>query len=206
MTDRTAEFQSLVSVLPPPARPASKVHRGHKEPQTSASRAVATLGEFHAASSGIAKDIHAVAQKLAQLTTLVQQRGLFNDPTSEINRLVHGIKSDMQALNNQLDAAQMYVDRQKSQLGDKNQSTSHSVNVVGQLKSELMNTAVTFKDVLQQRSSNLKAQKDHQDLYFKEKTPAVSLARPSVYKPLGISPLKQPHFNENGVRDAGGGI
>ncbi|CAM9761178.1 unnamed protein product, partial [Choristocarpus tenellus] len=138
MTDRTKEFRSLVSALPPSATQALKPARR----QSPSAKDVATLGEFHAASAAIASDIHIVAQKLGQLTVLVQQRGLFNDPTSEINGLVHSIKQEMQALNNQLDTAQAYVEHQKSQLGEKNQSTSHSVNVVGQLKTELMNTAV----------------------------------------------------------------
>lgn len=35
----------------------------------------------------------------------------------------------------------MYVNRRKSEMGERNQSANHSVNVVGQLKTELMNTA-----------------------------------------------------------------
>lgn len=31
---------------------------------------------------------------------------MFNDPASEINSLVHGIKENMQALNSELDASQ----------------------------------------------------------------------------------------------------
>lgn len=35
----------------------------------------------------------------------------------------------------------MYVNRRKAEMGERNQSANHSVNVVGQLKTELMNTA-----------------------------------------------------------------
>lgn len=35
----------------------------------------------------------------------------------------------------------MYVDRRKAEMGERNQAASHSVNVVGQLKSELISTA-----------------------------------------------------------------
>lgn len=38
---------------------------------------------------------------------VVQQRGLFNDPATEINSLVHAIKGEMQALNVELDASQV---------------------------------------------------------------------------------------------------
>lgn len=36
---------------------------------------------------------------------------------------------------------QTYVDRKKAEKGERNQAANHSVHVVGQLKSELMNTA-----------------------------------------------------------------
>lgn len=35
----------------------------------------------------------------------------------------------------------MYVNRRKKEMGERNQAASHSVNVVGQLKTELINTA-----------------------------------------------------------------
>ena len=40
---------------------------------------------------------------------VVQQRGLFNDPATEINSLVHAIKGEMQALNVELDASQVQL-------------------------------------------------------------------------------------------------
>jgi hypothetical protein len=80
MTDLTSEFMSIVAMMPPPAAPNPR------------QAAVATLTEFHGASSAIAKDIHVTSQKLRQLTKLVQSRGLFNDPAEEINLLVHDIK------------------------------------------------------------------------------------------------------------------
>ncbi|CAN0286617.1 unnamed protein product, partial [Hapterophycus canaliculatus] len=72
---------------------------------------------------------------------VVQQRGLFNDPVAEINSLVHVIKQEMQDLNAELDASQTYVNRRKQEMGERNQAANHSVNVVGQLKTELINTA-----------------------------------------------------------------
>ncbi len=40
-------------------------------------------------------------------SSVVQQRGLFNDPVAEINSLVHVIKQEMQDLNAELDASQV---------------------------------------------------------------------------------------------------
>ncbi|CAN0113422.1 unnamed protein product, partial [Laminaria digitata] len=150
-----------------------------------AAQDVSTLGEFHSAASSIAKSIHRVSQKLQHLTKLVQQRGLFNDPATEINSLVHAIKGEMQALNVELDASQMYVNRRKKEMGERNQAASHSVNVVGQLKTELINTAKTFKNVLQQRSNNLKAQKDHREMFVGRESSTLTLAPQPAYRPLG---------------------
>ncbi|CAM9734413.1 unnamed protein product, partial [Phaeothamnion confervicola] len=120
----------------------------------SAPASVASLHEFHAASADIARGIHVTSQQLSQLTKLVQRRGLFNDPADDINTLVHSIKEGIQGLNGQLDSTQAYVEHQRRKLGQ--QPANHSAHVVGQLKTELMETTKAFKDVLQQRSLNLK--------------------------------------------------
>eukprot|EP00904_Undaria_pinnatifida_P008386 jgi/Undpi1/4678/HiC_scaffold_18.g08032.m1 len=206
MTDRTDDFRLIAAALPPPAR-ASPPPPKRKPPAAGPGAAVqnvSTLGEFHSAASSIAKSIHKVSTKLQHLTKLVQQRGLFNDPATEINSLVHAIKGEMQALNVELDASQMYVNRRKKEMGERNQEASHSVNVVGQLKTELINTAKTFKNVLQQRSNNLKAQKDHREMFVGRESSTLTLAPQPAYRPLGISPIKQT--DDNGRTSLGGGM
>ncbi|CAM9201539.1 unnamed protein product [Ectocarpus sp. 12 AP-2014] len=213
MTDRTDDFRLIAAALPPQPRRASPHPPKPKCPAAAGGAAgaggvahqVSTLGEFHSAASSIAKSIHKVSQKLEHLTKLVQQRGLFNDPVAEINSLVHVIKQEMQDLNAELDASQTYVNRRKQEMGDRNQAANHSVNVVGQLKTELINTAKTFKNVLQQRSNNLKAQKDHREMFVGSQSSTLALAPPPAYRPLGISPLKPSGENGNGRSSLGGG-
>ncbi|CBN79451.1 Soluble NSF Attachment Protein (SNAP) Receptor (SNARE) [Ectocarpus siliculosus] len=213
MTDRTDDFRLIAAALPPQPRRASPHPPKPKRPAAAGGAAgaggvahqVSTLGEFHSAASSIAKSIHKVSQKLEHLTKLVQQRGLFNDPVAEINSLVHVIKQEMQDLNTELDASQTYVNRRKQEMGDRNQAANHSVNVVGQLKMELINTAKTFKNVLQQRSNNLKAQKDHREMFVGSQSSTLALAPPPAYRPLGISPLKPSGENGNGRSSLGGG-
>eukprot|EP00752_Nemacystus_decipiens_P003584 g3303.t1 len=209
MTDRTDDFRLIAAALPPQPRRGSPHPPKPKQPAATAAGAggvaqqVSTLGEFHSAASSIAKSIHKVSQKLEHLTKLVQQRGLFNDPVAEINSLVHVIKQEMQDLNAELDASQTYVDRRKKEMGERNQAANHSVNVVGQLKTELVNTAKTFKNVLQQRSNNLKAQKDHREMFVSSKSSTLALAPPPAYRPLGISAIKPS--SEGGLGNANGG-
>jgi hypothetical protein len=56
----------------------------------------------------------------------------------------------IQGLNTQLDVAQTYVDGRKAKMagGAQGQHANHSVNVVGQLKAELMNTTKEFKVII----------------------------------------------------------
>jgi syntaxin 5 len=90
----------------------------------------------------------------------VRRQGLFDDPTDEINSLIFRIKEDLASLNGKCDAAQSYVDDQKRMLGAQNQAANYSLNVVGQLRSELMSTTKDFKSILEMRSSKMK---DNQD-------------------------------------------
>jgi hypothetical protein len=65
-------------------------------------------------------------------------------PCANVNRTP---PQDVQALNSQLDTAQSYVDSRRAQMagGAHGQQASHSTNVVGQLKAELLSTTKTFK-------------------------------------------------------------
>ena len=116
---------------------------------------------FIEAASDIAKGIQKTSKTLSKLTKLVRRQGLFDDPTDEINNLVYRIKEDLSELNTKCDTTQQYIDMQKSSSysnAPHKQSSSHSSNVVNQLKSELMNTTKDFKTILEIRSTKIKDQ------------------------------------------------
>lgn len=151
MCDRTNEFNLLVdrqvkqnNVTP------NKVNKRFDTPKS--------RSDFHEAAAEVAKGIHRTSGLLSKLTKLVRRQGLFDDPTEEINGLVFSIKQDLDALNSKCDSAQQYVDNKKRQLGERNQLTNHNVNVVSQLKTELMNATKDFKSVLETRTSKIKDQ------------------------------------------------
>ncbi|CAM9186849.1 unnamed protein product [Chrysoparadoxa australica] len=196
MTDRTSEFLALVGSLPPslprppPEPPGDNWDSGPLGlPTPVLPGSVGTLQDFHRASAGIAKQIHQCSSKLASLARMVKRKGLFSEPGEEIDGLVHDIKADIQSLNGQLDAAQAYVDSKRKSSGKKNQAASHSVNVVGQLKTELMNTTKSFKDVLQQRSSSLREQKGRRDLFFTQQSQYASAMPVPVVAPVVASAM-----------------
>jgi syntaxin 5 len=91
-------------------------------------------------------------------SAVVRRQGLYEDSSDEINELIFRIKEDIASLDRQLDSAQQYVDSKKRQLGEKNQSATHNVKVVSQLKTNLMQTTQQFKGVLELRSNKMKEQ------------------------------------------------
>lgn len=185
MCDRTTEFRRLSDQLGSSSSlkansnsNSSSSHRGE-----AGSNVPNSKSQFIEATSDIAKGIHRTSQVLGKLTKLVRSQGLFDDPTDEINSLVHRIKQDISELNSKCDSAQQYVDSRKRSLGDVNQLTTHSVNVVSQLKSGLMNATKDFKNVLELRSVKMKDQQERK----------AKLTGSSI-----LSPTKQFSNNGNG--------
>lgn len=186
-TDRTREFHQLCGQLGP-SQP-SQQHVGGNGASSSAA-SVNSLGDFHQAASGISREIYTTSQKLAQLTRLVQRgRSLFNDPAQEISQLVHGISEDIKELNGKLEQAEAFVAQKRGQLGKTSQVASHSVQVVGELKSSLVSTAKTFKEVVKQRSENVRVQQERKAMFGKGSTSKLQQTRPKVYglpRPNGV--------------------
>lgn len=170
MCDRTSDFRSIVEAQRKYVLPTTIERQQNKDEQQS---------QFTTAAAAISRDIHTTANKIVQLTRLVQRKSLFDDPTTEINRLVHDIKQDITGLNGQLENAQEYVSANSSRKGGGKQLVNHSKNVVGNLKTELALRANEFKGALQTRNENMKAQQNRRGQYGLEKPSP--LGRPLVY-------------------------
>ncbi len=108
----------------------------------------------------IAGQTHRTSAAIENLTKLVRRQGLFDDPTDEINNLIFSIKEDLASLRTKCDTAQSHVDEQKRQLGERNQAANYGVQVVEQLRMEVMNKTKDFKSILEVRSSRMKTNQD----------------------------------------------
>ena len=174
--DRTAEWQRLCAAAP---------RTGAPPPPPPPPPQAASLGEFHAAAATISREIQAASQKLGRLRALVRSSSLFSDPAEEISLLVHDISEDVSALNSKLESAETYVQRKRAEsaAAAAAQPTQHSVNVVGQLRSELVRCTKAFKAVIQQRSASIKAQRDRRGLFGQKGGDAAKLHAPPVYAP-----------------------
>lgn len=157
MCDRTAEFQQAVAGLSQASTGTGKdpYSSRKKKPETPT-----TKSAFHSTTAEIAAGIHRTTATLGELTKLIKRQGLFDDPSDKINNLIIRIKEDIGDLNSQCDAVQQFVEDSKRQSAAKNQVSSHNLNVVTSLKSELMQTTKTFKSALEMRSHKMKNQQE----------------------------------------------
>ncbi|CAK4720989.1 hypothetical protein LEN26_010894 [Aphanomyces euteiches] len=187
MTDRTSEFMQLCKSFVPLMEPSKSKKQ---KPLTSIQQQV----QFNAAASDVSKEVHKISQRLQQLTLLVRQTNMFNDPTSQINELTQLVKQDITLIHTKLDDLESF---QRSQRGgySSNHAARHSDAIVTQMKSTLMNTTKGFKDILQVRQENLQHQHDRKSQYGRGAAGLLSA-------PLAFSaPLPRPQ----GVEGEGGG-
>ena len=182
----------------PPPKPKSATPTASEK-----AAAVVSLTDFHSAASAISSEIYTTSQKLQELSRLVRDssRSLFNDPSEKISSYVHSISEDIRRLNGKLESAQQYVQTKKEALGKNSQVADHSVMVVGELKSSLINATKSFKDVVQQRTENVKAQQERKKEFGNpsaSKAAKLLRGRPKVYG-------KSPAGDSGGAGGAGGG-
>ncbi|KAG5462624.1 MAG: t-SNARE [Olpidium bornovanus] len=80
------------------------------------------------------------------------------------------IKQDIAKLNKQIMSLQQYVKEQKGKSKSRH-FEEHTSNVVVSLQSKLASTSMSFKDVLELRTQNMKAQKDRREQFMHTSQP-----------------------------------
>ncbi|GAN10955.1 hypothetical protein MAM1_0437d10505 [Mucor ambiguus] len=119
--------------------------------------------EFSVMAAEISRQITNTAGKLEKLTKLAKRKTLFDDRPVEISELTFIIKQDIAKLNKQIAMLQDYTKHQKQA---SKQATEHTSNVVVALQSKLADTSMSFKDVLEIRTENMKMSKDKRDQFL----------------------------------------
>ncbi|XP_065342599.1 syntaxin-5 [Cloeon dipterum] len=120
--------------------------------------------EFMIIARNIGKNISGTYAKLEKLTLLAKKKSLFDDRPAEIQELTYIIKEDLNSLNQQIAKLQGAA---KSQQDNSNRKhlMSHSSSVVLTLQSKLASMSSEFKNVLEVRTENLKAQRSRQEQF-----------------------------------------
>jgi len=125
-------------------------------------------GEFSHMASSIGKDISSTTVKLNKLAQLAKRKTLFDDRPVEISELTFIIKQDIASINKQIAALQSYVKHRQgsSSSSEGKMVDEHNSNVVMMLQSNLATTSMTFKDVLELRTQNMKESKSRTEQFM----------------------------------------
>jgi len=174
LQDRTNEFRACVQSI----RSRTAAPRRQRAAPTS------KRSEFASMAANIGKDISATTVKLGKLAQLAKRKTLFDDKPVEISELTFIIKQDIANINKQIASLQHYVRSQgPSKAGGQKQIDEHNNNVVMLLQSKLANTSMTFKDVLEIRTQNMKESRDRTEQFMYSTASAANQA------PTGTSSL-----------------
>ncbi|KAG8880541.1 cis-Golgi t-SNARE syntaxin [Tulasnella sp. 331] len=162
--DRTTEFRACVESIS--KRSASIPTPNTEQKQRLLPNGVAKgKSEFASMASGIGKDITNTTVKLGKLAQLAKRKTLFDDRPVEISELTFIIKQDIAHINKSIAALQAYTKSRNVSASGSKQVEEHNNNVVMLLQSKLASTSMTFKDVLEVRTQNMKESKDRTEQF-----------------------------------------
>lgn len=137
----------------------------------------------------IGRDIAGTTVKLEKLAQLAKRKTLFDDKPVEISELTYVIKQEIASINKQIATLQAYVKQQNSsRSGGQREVDEHNNNVVMLLQSKLANTSMSFKDVLEIRTQNMKESKDRTDQFVYSAGQAAANAPPPASSLLFADP------------------
>ncbi|CAE6519742.1 unnamed protein product [Rhizoctonia solani] len=107
--------------------------------------------------------------------------------------LTYVIKQEIASINKQIATLQAYVKSQNQQGRGKNsrEVEEHNNNVVMLLQSKLANTSMSFKDVLEIRTQNMKESKDRTDKFVYSASQAATNAPPPASSLLFADPAER---------------
>ncbi|OON20602.1 Syntaxin [Opisthorchis viverrini] len=121
----------------------------------SGQRAIRQRSEFMQMAASIGRDLASTFSKLEQLNNLARNQSLFDDQSSEIQRLTYIVKEDMADLNHRIATLQS-ISRSQNSKGK--QQANHSKSVLMGLQTRLAKMSTQFRGMLEQRSENLRSQ------------------------------------------------
>ena len=131
-------------------------HDDHKDtapllaPHTTAS----SDSTFNRAERAISSHLSVLNDQLSRLSRLVQKKSLFDDPTTEIEELVHVVKEGLEGVEADVSGLERIVrsgGKEEKESGGR-QRERHSQVVVDNLRSNLKKKTGEFMDILQTRT------------------------------------------------------
>jgi len=195
LRDRTSEFTAILDItrtkknpLSPPLNPLSipLLKSDSSGNLNSNGTIMKRRTQFALIAQQIGQDIAQTADKLERLTKLAKRRGLFDDPSYEIQELTSVINQDIKNINSQLSVLQQQKSTMTGNTGFRKnkQIEVHSDTVMDALKSKLRDATKDFSQVLELRTESLKTQQKERENLVGSYSPFQSRAVESpLYKP-----------------------
>eukprot|EP01105_Mastigella_eilhardi_P000958 TRINITY_DN1119_c0_g1_i9.p1 TRINITY_DN1119_c0_g1~~TRINITY_DN1119_c0_g1_i9.p1 ORF type:complete len:362 (+),score=126.71 TRINITY_DN1119_c0_g1_i9:87-1172(+) len=215
--DRTCEFATIVE-----AAAQKKAQVQALAQQRTASAPPMSSSQFAIVAARLGREIHLTSQKLAKLTKAAKTTSLFGECVAapEISQLTADINEDVHRMNSELDSLKAEAEKMKTQQSRrerahkaalKNNVAAHSESIVSYFGVLLSRTTSDFRDVLHQRTENLKKQQDQKQRLIGSALPNPNLflrkeasAPPSSFQGSRAPPFPPPNV-EDGTGDPSGG-
>lgn len=138
--DRTDEFYEIVRKLEQErdGKSVTNTKNAATNKNNNEKQVKPTASEFTKVAGIVSRRVEMTANKLSQLTRMVKSSSMFNDSTSDINRLSQSIKADMASLKQDIEAlgAKLGMSGAKG-----SQMRQHSAHLVNNLKVQLVHIA-----------------------------------------------------------------
>ncbi|KAJ2932290.1 hypothetical protein H1R20_g4839, partial [Candolleomyces eurysporus] len=188
--DRTNEFKTCVESI----RSRSALgNRGMEAKQRLLQNRSGTKSEFSRIASTIGKEISSTSLKLNKLGQLAKRKTLFDDRPVEISELTFIIKQDIAGINKQIAQLQAHAKQQEaksaSTSAEGKQIEEHNKNIIMMLQSKLADTSMTFKDVLEVRTQNMKESKSRTEQFMYTASTAANHPPSMLYNRGGADPM-----------------
>ncbi|GLB35954.1 putative syntaxin-5 N-terminal, Sly1p-binding domain [Lyophyllum shimeji] len=194
--DRTNEFRACVDSIRSRSSIPARGGEAKQRLLQANGKPSGSKSEFSRMAAAIGKDISSTSVKLNKLAQLAKRKTLFDDRPVEISELTFIIKQDIASINKQIAALQAYRKQQNAQGASKTvegkQIDEHNNNIVMMLQGKLATTSMTFKDVLEVRTQNMKESKDRTEQFMYSTASAANSApsksllfNPSRSDPMG---------------------
>ena len=156
--ERTNEYKSIVQ-----ARQSRAAGAYIKQNNVLAAPVPPTRSQFNKVAGTIGRNITNTCEKLEKLAMLVGNKSLFEDRSTEINKLTEIINEDLSGLDRMISELTAFSKNSAVQVNV--QVSQHSNSVIMSLQSQLANITLDFKDVLVSRTENIKEAKQRRDQF-----------------------------------------
>ncbi|TFK30844.1 integral membrane protein sed5 [Coprinopsis marcescibilis] len=173
--DRTNEFRTCVDSI---RNRSAVAQKGESRQRLLQNGKQAPKSEFTRMATSIGKDISSTSLKLNKLAQLAKRKTLFDDRPVEISELTFIVKQDISNIKRQITDLVSNVKQKENAAGPSSiegkQVDEHQRNIISSLQGKLADISLSFKEVLELRTQNMKESKTRTEQFMYTATTAAN--------------------------------